>query len=103
MTSGAFLPQYWQVNLSRLKTSKRRLEAEARSGGSWRLWPESSLPGDPGSREGELCGQHHWNLRRLKAATSSASSLNHSPCIRFEAKRPCQYASIPSGSSVLIS
>lgn len=45
--------------------------------------------------------QPHINFpRRRKAATSEESSRNHSPSIRFEAKRRCQYSSIPVGSSV---
>jgi hypothetical protein len=52
-----------------------------------------------------ITGLHHfefgyWYLRRLKADRSDGSSLNHSPFARRSAKRRCQYASIPGGSSV---
>jgi hypothetical protein len=44
----------------------------------------------------------HINFLRLNTVTSAASSSNHSPPLRLAANRPCQYASIPAGSSVLI-
>ena len=47
------------------------------------------------------CG-HHMTFLLLKATTSSAVKMNHSLFFRLLANRPCQYASIPTGSSVLI-
>jgi hypothetical protein len=44
----------------------------------------------------------YMNFRRLNAATSSGVSANHSPLPRRSAKRRCQYASMPTGSSVLM-
>ena len=41
-------------------------------------------------------------LRLLNALTSCAVSLNHSPFRRLSANRLCQYASIPTVSSVSI-
>lgn len=49
-----------------------------------------------------LLGSAYINLRLRKALTSPASSSNHSPWRRLDANRLCQYASIPTGSSVLI-
>lgn len=42
------------------------------------------------------------NFRSLKVATSAALSSNHSPFFRLCANLLCQYASIPAGSSVLM-
>src|ERR1700751_2699414 len=42
----------------------------------------------------------HMNFLRRNAATSFASSSNHSPFLRFASNRLCQYASMPDGSSV---
>ena len=44
----------------------------------------------------------HMNFRRLNVATSEAFNSNHSPFLRFASNRFCQYASMPAGSSVLI-
>ena len=44
----------------------------------------------------------HMNFRRLNARMSSFVSMNHSPFVRCSAKRLCQYASMPLGSSVAI-
>ena len=43
------------------------------------------------------------NLRRRKALTSRGVRSNHSPFLRFDSNRLCQYASMPTGSSVRIS
>jgi len=42
-------------------------------------------------------------LQRLNAFISAEFRSNHSPFILFASNRLCQYASIPLGSSVLIS
>jgi hypothetical protein len=44
----------------------------------------------------------HITARALNASTSSGESSNHSPFLRWLAKRRCQYVSIPGGSSVLM-
>jgi DNA-binding CsgD family transcriptional regulator len=44
----------------------------------------------------------YMNLRRRKAAISAGARSNHSPPLRFCSNRLCQYASMPAGSSVLM-
>jgi hypothetical protein len=56
----------------------------------WRglSWPSGSGDGEI-ERHG-LVIRGYWYLRRLKAATSGRSSLNHSPFARRSANRRCQ-------------